>query len=109
MIERSNPQMPVQGRSERHAGRCPQPGAAVVHLDDASSATAVPREADMARRLCGPRLDLPDESLLTIPGLLFHVANMRAAQAALRVKRRGLYRETKWTELADQVTLIGRG
>jgi len=69
----------------------------------------VPREPGMPRRLCGPRLDLPHESLLTIPGLLFHVADERAAQAALRAKRRGLYRETKWLELADQITRIGRG
>jgi non-ribosomal peptide synthetase component F len=81
----------------------------VVQVDDVTSATAVPRAPGMARRLCGPRLDLPDETLLTVPGLLFHVAELRAAQPALRVKRRGLYRETKWRDLADQVTRIGRG
>ena len=69
----------------------------------------MPRGPSMSGHLCGARLNLPDESLLTIPGLLFHVTHDRAAQPALRVKRRGLYRETKWSELADQVTRIGRG
>src|SRR5262249_18724109 len=84
-------------------------GAVVVHVDDFRSGTAVPRGPGMSGHLSGARLDLPDESLLTIPGLLFHVAHDRAAQLALRVKRHGLYRETKWSELADQVTRIGRG
>jgi long-chain acyl-CoA synthetase len=74
---------------------------------DVSSTTVVPRAPGV--RLCGPRLHLPDESLLTIPALLFHVARERSAHVALRVKRRGLYRETTWPELADEVTRIGRG
>jgi len=81
----------------------------VVHIEDVSSAPAMPRESGEARRLHGPRLDLPDASLLTIPALLFHVGRERAGQVALRVKRRGLYRETTWTELADQVTRVGHG
>jgi long-chain acyl-CoA synthetase len=81
----------------------------VVHVEDLSGVQATLRESCEARRLQGPRLQLPDESLLAIPGLLFHVARERAGQVALRVKRRGLYRETTWTELAEQVARIGRG
>ena len=69
----------------------------------------MPREPGLSRRLCGPRLDLPDEPLLTIPGLLSHVAHKQPREVALRVKRRGLYRETKWVELSEQVTKIARG
>jgi long-chain acyl-CoA synthetase len=111
MIERKQPpearQWAVQGNVMRAAA--PRPGAAVVQVDEVRSASAVPREPGMCRRVCGPRLALPEESLLTIPGLLFCVAKERATQVALRVKRRGLYRETTWSELTDQVTRIGRG
>jgi long-chain acyl-CoA synthetase len=69
----------------------------------------MPRERAISRRLRGPPLDLPDESILTIPGLLFRVAIERTGQAALRVKRRGVFHEIKWPELADQVTAIARG
>ena len=81
----------------------------MVDVGDVRGATLVQREASVSRRLCGSRLALPDESLLTIPELLFHVVRERAAEVALRVKRLGLYRENKWLELADQVTQIARG
>jgi long-chain acyl-CoA synthetase len=81
----------------------------VVQVEDVSIAPATPCESGNARRLHGRPLVLPDEALLTIPGLLFHVAEKRTGQVALRAKRRGLYRETTWTELAGEVTRIGRG
>ena len=61
------------------------------------------------RHLSGPPLALPDESLMTTPALLAHVAQERAGRVALRAKRRGIYRETTWTELGAQVTRLGRG
>lgn len=61
------------------------------------------------RRWSGPSLDLPDAALLTIPALLFHVANERASRVAMRAKRRGLYRETTWSQLIEEVTSIGLG
>jgi long-chain acyl-CoA synthetase len=83
----------------------------VVQVEEVSAANATPRERGAAEfhRIVGPRLELPDETLLTIPALLAHVANERGAQVALRVKRRGLYRETTWRELSEQVARIGRG
>jgi long-chain acyl-CoA synthetase len=76
---------------------------------DVSSGSAVVREPSVSRRLCGPCLELPDESLLTIPGLLFHVARTRGTEVALRVKRRGLYRDTRWPDLAEDVTRVACG
>jgi long-chain acyl-CoA synthetase len=73
----------------------------VVHMEDLSG--------QEVRRMAGPRLALPDDSLLTIPALLFHVAEERAGRVAMRAKRRGIYRETTWAELLDQVTRIGLG
>jgi long-chain acyl-CoA synthetase len=77
---------------------------AVVQAEETSRA----QDAE-PRRMAGPRLDLPDESLLTIPALLRHVAQGRAARVAWRAKRRGIYRETTWAELLEQVTRVGLG
>jgi long-chain acyl-CoA synthetase len=87
----------------------------VVQVEEVSAAHVTPRERGAAkarqeaRRLVGSRLELPDEALLTVPALLAHVARERGASVGLRVKRRGLYRETTWRELADRIGRIGRG
>lgn len=74
--------------------------------------TAPPREAHdpvVTRRLRGPPLALPVESLLTVPALLLHVTRQRGGRVALRAKRRGLYRETTWSAFGEQVTQFGLG
>jgi long-chain acyl-CoA synthetase len=104
--------MPVEGHfpRKRLCGFGPPPGATVVHVEDASAlnTTRRDRHAVPSGRLVGPPLDL-DEALLTIPLLLAHAVRERGRKIALRVKRRGLYRETTWQELAQQVERIGRG
>jgi long-chain acyl-CoA synthetase len=79
-----------------------------MQVEDVTRGQGMRPEA-ATRRMAGPRLALPDESLLTIPALLFHVAQERGARVALRAKRRGIYRETTWPQLCDQVTRIGLG
>jgi long-chain acyl-CoA synthetase len=82
----------------------------VVHVEDAGAvnATLHDRRAVPSGRLVGPALVL-DEALLTIPLLLADAVRERGKKIALRAKRRGLYRETTWRELAEQVERIGRG
>ena len=76
-----------------------------MQVEDIGRATGALRRG----ALTGPPLTLPDESLLTIPALLAHVARERAGRVALRAKRRGIYRETTWAALRAQVTRIGLG
>jgi long-chain acyl-CoA synthetase len=61
------------------------------------------------RRLVGPRLTLPAEGCLTIPGLLLDVVRRRGSQVALRAKHFGIYREVTWNGLLDRVAGIGLG
>src|SRR5207253_114656 len=104
--------MPAQGHfpRKRLCGVVPPPGATVVHVEDAGALNTTRRDRGAAPsgRLVGPPLNL-DEALLTIPLLLAHAVRERGDKVALRVKRRGLYRETIWQELAEQVERIGRG
>jgi len=95
---------------KRLCGVVPPPGATVVYVEDAGALNTTLRgsRAAPSARLVGPPLDL-DEALLTIPLLLAHAVRERGDKVALRVKRRGLYRETTWQELAEQVERIGRG
>jgi long-chain acyl-CoA synthetase len=65
-------------------------------------------KSDSLRRLIGPNLRLPNIPM-TIPGLLMKVAASRAGQAALRVKRRGIYLEISWDELLNRISGIGCG
>lgn len=46
---------------------------------------------------------------MTIPALLLHAARVRSGEVALRAKRRGIYRETSWSEMADQIARIALG
>ena len=62
-----------------------------------------------ARRLVGSDLQLPADELMTIPALLLHAARVRSGEVALRAKRRGIYRETSWSEMADQIARIALG
>jgi long-chain acyl-CoA synthetase len=82
----------------------------VVHVEDAGAVNARLHDnrAASSGRLVGPALVL-DEALLTIPLLLARAVRERGDKVALRVKRRGLYRQTTWQELAKQVERIGRG
>ncbi len=105
--------MPAQGHfpRKRRERAVPPSGAAVVQVEDFSPADAAQTERGAAppRRVVGPPLDLPDEALLTIPRLLARAERARGQKVALRAKRRGLYRETTWQALAEQVCAIGRG
>jgi long-chain acyl-CoA synthetase len=90
------------------SGRKAPSGGAVVQMAEVGNARDMSCGAPV-RRMSGARLNLPDEQLLTIPALLRHVATQRTERVALRVKRRGIYRETTWSELLEQVTRIGLG
>lgn len=57
--------------------------------------------------MAGERLNLPAEPLMTIPGLLLHCAETRAADVALRFKKLGVYRELNWSDLGERVARIG--
>src|SRR5262245_57223892 len=109
MIERKQPP------NERRTTARPQETSVVasaVQVEQVESDAAPRVRGPMpsaVRRWSGPPLDLPDEALLTIPALLFHVAEERAGRVAMRAKRRGLYRETAWPELIEEVTRIGLG
>jgi long-chain acyl-CoA synthetase len=88
----------------------------VVQVEDVSPVHAAPPERNAThltsrdiRRLAGPPLDLPPDSLMTIPGSLLHVATERAEKIALRVKKLGVYSEVTWHELFEQVSRIGLG
>jgi long-chain acyl-CoA synthetase len=61
----------------------------------------------VARHIEGPPLELPDESLMTIPGLLLHVAKLRSDDVALRFKKLGVYRDLSWNDLARRVAQVG--
>lgn len=92
------------------SGHAAHPVSIVVQMEQVGRADEAPRwRAADARRMSGPRLALPDESLLTIPALLQHVAHQRSGRVALRVKRCGLYRETTWSAFLDQVAHVGLG
>ncbi len=69
----------------------------------------VPTAAANMRRLVGPRLDLPPESLMTVPALLVHRLKQRPNVVALRFKSLGVYRELNWSQLFDRVAQIGLG
>jgi len=64
---------------------------------------------DRSRRLAGPPLELPDESCLTIPGLLLDVVRRRGGDVALRAKQFGIYRDLTWNGLLDRISTIGLG
>lgn len=52
----------------------------------------------------------PDSSRLdTFPTLLFRQARERAAGAAIRVKRRGIWKTMTWAELGDEVRALAGG
>ena len=62
----------------------------MVQVEDVSPVHAAPPERNAThltsrdiRRLAGPPLDLPPDSLMTIPGSLLHVATERAEKIAL--------------------------
>ena len=61
------------------------------------------------RRLVGPRLELPGEDCLTIPGLLRDVVAKRGGDVALRAKHFGIYRDLTWNGLFERVAAIGLG
>src|SRR5437879_7636907 len=85
-------------------------GVAAMQVAEIRQAKDAPIRRDAAaRRMSGSRLALPNEALLTVPALLRHVAHERAGRVALRVKRRGIYRETTWAEFFDQIAGIGLG
>lgn len=46
---------------------------------------------------------------MTVPALLLHVARARSGEAALRTKRRGIYRETSWSQMLDEIARIALG
>jgi len=46
---------------------------------------------------------------MTVPTLLRHVAHARSGYVALRAKRRGIYRETSWAEMLDEIARIALG
>ncbi len=68
----------------------------------------MPRATDM-RRIVGPPLNLPEESLMTIPAQLLHVAHHRPNDVALRFKALGVYRELTWSQALDRIAQIGLG
>ena len=57
----------------------------------------------------GPKLELPREELMTIPGMLLDVASRRGSGIALRTSALGIYQEMTWTGLVDRVASIGLG
>jgi long-chain acyl-CoA synthetase len=61
------------------------------------------------RVLSGPRLVLPPEDCLTVPGLLLDVVKRRGSHVALRAKHFGIYQNVTWSELLDRVAAIGLG
>jgi len=85
-----------QGNDRRHSAASPEGG-----IPSANPGAS--------RSLEGPRLDLPDESLLTIPALLLEVASNRGEQVALRFKSQGIYRELTWAQLLQRICRIGMG
>ena len=109
--------MPGKGAFVETSARVgPVPGALVAQQGNdrrhsaASSEDGVdPAENGTARSLEGPRLDLPDESLLTIPALLLEVASKRGEQVGLRFKSQGIYRELTWAQLLQRICRIGLG
>ena len=68
----------------------------------------MPRATDM-RRIVGPPLNLPEESLMTIPAQLLHVAHHRPNDVALRFKALGVYHELTWSQALDRIAQIGLG
>jgi len=66
-------------------------------------------EIGTLRALAGPRLVLPSEDCLTIPGLLLDVVKRRGSRVALRAKHFGIYQDVTWSELLDRVADIGLG
>jgi long-chain acyl-CoA synthetase len=83
-----------------------QPHGAVRQDDGVVDKTAGARTP---RRLVGPRLTLPAEDCLTIPGLLLDVAKRRGSRIALRAKHFGIYQDLTWSDLLDRVAEIGLG
>lgn len=75
---------------------------------DAAVAAGTPLHQE-TRRLVGPKLGLPAEHCLTIPGLLLDVVERRGGDIALRAKHFGIYRNVTWSELLDRVSGIGLG
>jgi long-chain acyl-CoA synthetase len=54
-------------------------------------------------------LELPGDELMTVPAFLLHVVRARRGHVALRVKRRGIYRETSWSQMLEQIARIALG
>ncbi len=61
------------------------------------------------RRIVGPPLNLPEDSLMTIPAQLLHVAHHRPNDVALRFKALGIYHELSWSKALDRIAQIGLG
>jgi long-chain acyl-CoA synthetase len=93
------------GTSEGALLRIQPPGA--VHQDESAADNAAGIRTP--RRLVGPRLMLPGEDCLTIPGVLLDVVKRRSLRVAMRAKHFGIYQDVTWSELLDRVAGIGLG
>lgn len=93
------------GTSEGALLRVQPPGA--VRQDEI--AAEISAGTGPLRRLVGPRLVLPADDCLTIPGLLLDVVKHNGSRVALRAKHFGIYRDVTWGELHERVAGIGLG
>ena len=81
---------------------------AVQALDRDEAGDAFGRAAAV-RVTEGPKLDLPPDERMTIPGMLLDVVDRRGPSIALRVKSLGIYREMSWNDVFERVAAIGLG
>jgi len=65
--------------------------------------------AALRREMNGPPLVLPEDKFMTVPGLVLRAVALTPEKVALRAKKRGVYRETTWSQLFEEIARIGLG